>query len=868
MKIKYLQLKNYANIYTAFKSKEIEIDFTKSKNKIIMLTGPNGSGKTSVLSCLHPFATNGNLDVRNDNPLVKVGKDGYKEIHIDDGGNEYIIKHFYTANKKSHSVKSYIMRNGAELNPNGNVTSFKDIVKNELDIEMDYLKLARLGSNVTNFIDLKTTERKSFMGKLLDEVDIYLKYFKKVSDDMREIKSIISHTVDKISKLNITDEDEIKKIQKRLEKSLHEYEDKIKDIQNKKSIIEYEIQKHDSPLVVKEQLDMKKKETKKVFHLLERKDEDETTIDECEKKLQELSRNIHDLEIFIDNLLNEKPMLLSHLDKNIEETSIVNKELKKIEESKEIEDTKFMMESIRSKIENRNKENDLVNYNYTFSKKELEELIVMLDSCNDILITTYEFGKEPIKKAISYIENRYDISDYITEHKNKVFKNKLQSYCEYVYKEITKKIGTVKPNCGDFIHCKVMEFFDEVYDYATEEPDTVIEDETFVTYTKMAHQNISIILKNIKNYKNTFNKLPKDMQDMFTLENIFNKISNMEFIYDKERFYRELTIVTEYELQEEDLSTLNELKQKLSLLEKSLVNTDYMNKRKNDLLSEYEDILSKIDDITDEINKSTEELSDLTSNYEYLQDIKSALENKDKLVSELNDLTEIYETLKELYTKKSELDKSLSQLIYERDKIQNEFNTNSYRIKMYNDLNDELIGYNDLYDEKELVKKALSAKEGIPLLYIQIYLKNIQDITNDLLFIIYGDELYIEDFSISANEFKIPYVTKGTEIDDVCYASQGERSFVSLALSFALIYQSISNYNIMLLDEIDSTLDTQNREKFLRILEKLMEMIDAEQIFVISHNNMFNMYPVDIIDTKNKTNADNKLANYIQIKMK
>ena len=49
--------------------------------------------------------------------------------------------------------------------------------KNELDIEMDYLKLARLGSNVTNFIDLKTTERKSFMGKLLDEVDIYLKYF-------------------------------------------------------------------------------------------------------------------------------------------------------------------------------------------------------------------------------------------------------------------------------------------------------------------------------------------------------------------------------------------------------------------------------------------------------------------------------------------------------------------------------------------------------------------------------------------------------------------------------------------------------------------------------------------------------------------
>ena len=81
-----------------------------------------------------------------------------------------------------------------------------------------------------------------------------------------------------------------------------------------------------------------------------------------------------------------------------------------------------------------------------------------------------------------------------------------------------------------------------------------------------------------------------------------------------------------------------------------------------------------------------------------------------------------------------------------------------------------------------------------------------------------------------------------------------------------LITQSIKDYNILLLDEIDSTLDTSNREKFLQILEKQMEMIDGEQIFVISHNNMFNMYPVDIIDMQNKVNSDNKLANYIKIK--
>ena len=282
MKIEYLELKNFSNINTALKTDKVSIDFTKCKNKIILLTGPNGSGKTSILSCLHPFATNGNLDVRNDNPLVLIGKEGYKEIRINDDGNEYIIKHHYIPSKETHSVKSYIMRNGVELNPNGNVTSFKERVKEELDIEMDYLKLARLGSNVTNFIDLKTTERKSFMGKILDEVEIYLKYYKKITNDMREVKSIISHTVDKLGKLNINDEDDHKKYQKKLSKELKEYEDKLSDINSKISINSYEINKYDSPLVVKENLDIKKKEMNKILKVLSKKSSD-ITIEECKK---------------------------------------------------------------------------------------------------------------------------------------------------------------------------------------------------------------------------------------------------------------------------------------------------------------------------------------------------------------------------------------------------------------------------------------------------------------------------------------------------------------------------------------------------------------------------------------------------------
>ena len=60
----------------------------------------------------------------------------------------------------------------------------------------------------------------------------------------------------------------------------------------------------------------------------------------------------------------------------------------------------------------------------------------------------------------------------------------------------------------------------------------------------------------------------------------------------------------------------------------------------------------------------------------------------------------------------------------------------------------------------------------------------------------------------------------------------------------------------MLLDEVDATLDTANRSHFISILEKLLMKTGAEQLFLITHNNMFDNYPVDVIMTSD-VNIDN-----------
>ena len=239
MWIKSIILENFKNIKTGLKANRLEIDFSKRENTICLITGPNGMGKTSLLSCLTPFATLGNLDIRENNQLILDKKPGYKKIVIMNGSDEINIEHFYSVNKDSHSVKSYFKLNGTELNPNGNVTSFKQIVNDILHIDMDYLKLIRLGDNVTNLIKLKATERKNFMSKMLPSVDNYLKYYKKVSGDVRDLNVVMSHLVDKMNKLSIEDEDKYKNKIDELEDAIIYFDKEIESLQKEIYEIEF-----------------------------------------------------------------------------------------------------------------------------------------------------------------------------------------------------------------------------------------------------------------------------------------------------------------------------------------------------------------------------------------------------------------------------------------------------------------------------------------------------------------------------------------------------------------------------------------------------------------------------------------------------
>lgn len=865
MKILYLKLTNFINIVTAFNTETIEIDFSKSNNNVVLLTGPNGSGKTSILSCLHPFPTNGNMDVRSDNPIIVPRENGYKEIHISDGDDLYVIQHFYTRNSDKHIIKSYIQKNGVELNENGNVTSFKEIVEKELGLEQDYMKLTRLGSNVTNFIDMKRQERKNFTGKIISEADIYLSYHKKIMADKNKVNIQINHTSDLIRRLQVDDLGELKKAQKSLQHQIEDLTAKIEKANSGLSVLQYQLNDCGDIPAMRERIQEKEKELKHIQKALARASEIKISISTLKSMIEEAKIAILRAKSSLDTNIITRTGILNQLDSIANEIDSIRREIARIEDDQNVKDMEANIELLRETIRRRAKESGIAGYVRPCSKAEMEDLIKMLDKCMDILLSTYELGKGPIQKAVSFFHTKTDIEKYTRENREKIKRNKMQSLCEQVYAEISKDIGLLGPDCKNPSGCRVYDFYQRIYEYATQAPDKVIEDETLLAYTKMAYNNIQTVLKYLRDYHDIFEKMPECIKDQFMMSTVLTHICNMEWIYDKDIIFHELGLITDDELQDADLEELSRQKSMLAQYKKANSNIEYFQNKLEELINSRTTLMGQLDEVKETINSLNREIAEKEASVSDYEDMVVAMEHEDEVETEFNDLKSKLTLASQLSLQIREKTSILNDLQFRKNKMSKTHQDNEFRIENYKRYKKDLDELSSKFTDLEYLARALSSREGIPLIFIQAYLKDIKDIANQLLDVVYDGDLHLEDFEITADEFGIPYSTKGTTVKDVIYASQGERSFISLALSFALTYKSISKYNIMLLDEIDATLDISNREKFLHVLEMQIDMIHAEQVFVISHNDMFNAYPVDIVDTRNRTSSNAELASYIPI---
>lgn len=868
MKITYLKLKNFVNIMSGMKKPEIEIDFSKSENKLIVLSGKNGSGKTSILSELHPFASCGNMDVRSDTCLIKEGMDGYKEIHIQNNDDEYIIKHFYMFKNKNKSVKSYISKNGNELNSNGNVKSFKEQVYLELGIDQDLLKLMRLGSNVTSLINMKATNRKAFATKLFSDIDIYNNFYKKVSEEYRNVRAVMKNTTDKLSKYNVSDisdfDNEIYILNNRIIENEKEKHSIIKQIAiNESKINNLSYSDYDDINMRWNHLNDTIISSEKSLSLIQDLNATESEYRLIsERNINKIDKDIDNKVAMINKEISEKDIYYTQIQdlENKLKTSVSSSRIKNIEDNIKIYEDKI--KELEIKLENRTRydKNELLRL-----KDNIRLVIQAYNSLNQYkpsnvrIIADLMLKNKNIEKEL--YNNRIKIENDIEYLNKNVIKNnilldlldednivyKCNKDCPYMnfYKNILSKVNKKEEDSDKLIELKKeLQGYDELYDI----------------YRVML--NISDIINNLN--------IKTDIPIEYSLEIILSNICKRKPILNTSILNLAIDDSESFELLDTYILDKNKIEEEYKTIKDFGLDTISV---ENDILK----IREKIN-TNDNIIKQTQEEIDILKNDKCLlikkdEEIIKALKLKENLAQLKEDFKDIDHRLKEIEYNiqlKKELEHSNSQLQNTLDKINSNIQLDNkhkeeldYKLKEYSNLTKEYNALNLLFKDINEIRDALNASTGIPLLYLNVYLKNCPILMNTLLESVFDGQLQIDSFIINENEFRIPFITKGILVPDIINASQGESSFISIVLSLSLIIQSMTSYDIICLDELDGPLDNTNRQEFINILYRFIEQVNCEQVFLITHNNMFDNEPVDLILTSD-TDTDNfKYGNII-----
>lgn len=847
MFIKEAEFHYFQNFKTGMGIDKLTLDFSERKNPVCIIIGPNGCGKTSLLSYLTPFATMGTLDIRESNKIIIPGKDGYKRIvFVDEEMNEFEIEHFYTysSTKDTFAIKSYIKMNGVEMNENGNVSSFKELVYEYLDVDMSFLKLIRIGKNVSNLIKAKATERKAFMGKILEDIDWYLKRFKDISTKERDLKVLMAHTIDELKKTEIEDPELAEVSLQEWNGLAEKYKEEIGKKESEKSVLQYQMEELQIESGIKREISVLERQLYKLESSLEEATKENYTSEDLHKQIsgieETISKKMHEKDLLQEDISHT----LIGIDSSTSSITSIKRSIQQEEESLNLKSMEEYLTELKKRANNEYRK-AFDELPITCTKDEFDEFYVLLKNQQKTLFITYEYGKEPIKEVLKAMKKKEDIPTLIASSLLALESKQNAERLSIIDRLISHYAG-IKVSCDK--ECPLKLLHQEILELKDARPVNEVKfTQEFYQMMRLSYDNISAVFNELSKAKDTIKKLPIDIQTMFTVDHLCDKIGNGEVIYDEKVLNEMLSFLTEREnyrnLEKEIEKTEQELENKKKISRVGFL-TEELNKEEKKLQS----LSDNLDDYRETLASLDEEVNSLHEEQSHFMLMEEALISYEEKRDSLNDLKNRLAKYEELYLQMKSIDESLLQLNnLEREATKNVF-TIQTNINTFNHLSENLKIQKATYEDYDNLKFALSNKTGLPLFYIKKYLKKTVRIANEIIDIAYHGSLSLDEFKINEDTFEMPYIKNGVRIDDVSSASQGEESFFNLAISSALRSQSITRFNIGLFDEVDSEFDDNNRQHFIPVLEKTLELNGINQAFLITHNLMFRQYPVDIIN--------------------
>jgi DNA repair exonuclease SbcCD ATPase subunit len=876
MKIESLYLKNFAHIYSGLGKYEISIDLSKSNKIINLIIGKMGSCKSIILGHLQPFSSLGTLDIRNQDNVALDEMDGLKRIVYTVGPNEYVITHNYIWNKttSTHNVKSYIEKNGQELNPNGNQSSFKDLVETELGLNQNFLRIIRLGPNVTNIIEMKSTERKALIASMLSDAEIFITIYKCLNESLKKLNIENSMLANKLNQIASHEEN----FEDTVESEISSATEKISSLMEEKERLSSAIYKIRASIQLLLHNESIEDYSNSILELQNEKSKKELEINNLQELLNSfkemppidtINQSIGKLDESISHSTEERSKLEESLENISSELAILLDTQKMSQDESHIETLQKQYQNI---LETINKtQSELKNFNCDYSSTFLTSFNGDLNQINIMIEDLTQYNEDLIQRI------------YRSDHTCISYSKKQIEYLNYKKLKLQKEMNNIRYSATysapyplfrpSFCPTKNCPYY-VTHPYRIQ--DTILKDDD----SEMTLQRYQNNLENIDVQINIFNEYPYIYSKISSLRGLWKKavpilqkigalktsdllqaLTNLEkrrwYDYDKLIEVTDLATKREnyYELIEKMKTIKGEL-DRLAISDFRSLSEKIDSKRK-----EHTEVLEKIKALDQEIKDKTEELKKYNQLYLDLSQKSIYESNLKEFQNQFDEFTHTIEEMKRdiqsasdqnIILKKDLLD--LNSVAVELSSLQEKNEKNKLALKDWKYTKEEFNRSLQERDTLKLMLDASSSKKGMPLVMIQLFLADTRDTVNELISDVFGDTIEIGKIIVNENEFNIPYYINGTYVNDISKASQGQRSIISIAFSFALIQkysqkESTVPYNIPLLDEVDAPLYIEDREKFITILLRHIQTIHAEQAFLISHNHTFEGQPVNVIMT-------------------
>lgn len=871
MKLLSIRLENYIGIYNGRGDNILEVDLSQSTSNIVIIRGSNGSGKSTLLKALSPL--------QDDNTAIIPGMEGKKTLRYLYNGEVYEILYVHPVKNDGSrgQVKMQVYKgmNRVELNPTWNVTSGKDIIFDLFNLDANFLTLSQLSSEDRGLADKKPAERKKFVNSIINGIEVYNNMYKVITKKYSTFKNMINTISSKIRQIGNIEE---------LNARFINISKQVEDISSERDKAVIEASKIDAEIGIL----TRDNNLEEYYKINEEIRDNIDYISASKSQVIDLSKgelsseNLYELKDIIDNSLHT-------FDKDISkwksEEAVANAKIESI--SREKEDT---FKSLQTKITKRGtlldggfSDSDLSLYKDT--KAKIAELENDINSLNSSIknLSEAEALVNAMEMIVPVLDSLYNGLDATTKKEKYDFvKTTLDNDGKYVdqtvelsrtYNEVSRTVGELE---SEVLAYEIL--FDKAKSLALRPKECKIDDCSFVkeaieASSKHPEKRINDINKEISESKTLLKSLEKDIESYKELYDFNKRFTNLHGMVLSFRKLLEKSpvdyIIDPYQL----LASLDHM-------EKLMIDFNQIRGIFNIITtkSNYEEIIESLKEPAAKYEANKVLIDELDSDIASLKDKLTTIDNrlmaeKDAISETITDIS-LTEFKIEVYTKcKSLVDECIG-LDVRNEELQSQINSlsdialkvktldarmaeaKSRADRLNNDLNailnerdkiasnktllEDYIRDLDLYNKNfsilETIRYYLSPTTGIQTVFMRTYMGNIILKANELLSLIFNGQFIIQPFVINEAEFRIPCLGNGLVNDDISSMSTSQICMISMILSFAILSNSSTDYNILKLDEIDGGLDTENRIQFIGLLKQLISMVGCEQCFLISHN--------------------------------